>query len=77
MIWASWLLGIAIAKQLIEQELERRAQLPTSWTKCPHCDTRLHSKGMRTRKIQTLVGVVHWQRRVGRFKFHFCGWGLV
>ena len=66
MVWASWLLGLAIAKQLIEQELTRRAQLPTSWAECPHCGTRLHSKGMRTRKIQTLVGIVHWQRRVGR-----------
>ena len=65
-VWASWLLGLAIAKQLIEQELTRRAQLPTSWTNCTHCCTRLHSKGMRPRQIQTLVGLVHWQRRVGR-----------
>ncbi len=73
-VWASWLLGLANclqqrfapAKQLIEQELSRRAQLPTSWTNCPHCGTRLHSKGMRDRQIQTLVGIVHWQRRVGR-----------
>ncbi len=66
MVWASWLLGLALAKQLIEQELARRAQLPTPWTRCEQCGTRLHSKGMRPRQIQTLVGVVHWQRRVGR-----------
>ena len=66
MVWASWLLALALARQLIEQELDRRAQLPTSWTRCAECGTRLHSKGMRPRQIQTLVGVVHWQRRVGR-----------
>lgn len=66
MVWASWLLALALAKKLIEQELARRAQLPTSWTNCTKCGTRLHSKGMRPRQIQTLVGVVHWQRRVGR-----------
>ncbi len=66
MVWASWLLALGLAKQLIEQELARRAQLSTSWTRCGQCGTRLHSKGMRPRQIQTLVGVVHWQRRVGR-----------
>jgi hypothetical protein len=65
-VWASWLMALELAKQIIDSELARRAQLPTSWTKCPHCGTRLHSKGMRPRQIQTLVGVVHWQRRVGR-----------
>ncbi len=74
-MWASWLMALELAKQLVEHELTRRAQLPTSWTECPHCSTCLHSKGMRTaplaalalpRQIQTLVGVVHWQRRVGR-----------
>lgn len=65
-VWASWLMALELAKQLTESELTRRAQLPTLWTKCPHCDARLHSKGMRARRIQTLVGVVHWQRRVGR-----------
>jgi hypothetical protein len=36
MVWASWLMALALAKQLIEQELARRAQLPTSWTLvCP------------------------------------------
>ena len=65
-VWASWLMALELAKQLVEHELTRRAQLPTSWTECPHCSTCLHSKGMRSRQIQTLVGVVHWQRRVGR-----------
>ena len=66
MVWSSWVLALALAKQLVEQELVRRAQLPTSWTRCSHCGTRLQSKGMRPRQIQTLVGVVHWRRRVGR-----------
>ena len=66
MVWASWVLALALAKQLVEQELTRRAQLRTAWTRCSHCGTRLRSKGMRSRQIQTLVGMVHWQRRVGR-----------
>lgn len=60
----SW--WVAIAARVVEQELATRAQRPTQWPACSKCGTRLHSKGQRPRQIQTLVGVVHWQRRVGR-----------
>lgn len=50
----------------MEQQLAERAQNTHQWSNCPVCGTRLRSKGMRPRQIQTLVGVVHWQRRVGR-----------
>jgi len=66
MVWAAWLMGLALAARVIEQELATRAQRPTQWPTCPKCGTRLHSKGMRPRRIQTLVGIVHWKRRVGR-----------
>ena len=35
MVWAAWLLGIAIANRLLSQELTRRASLPNHWPSCP------------------------------------------
>ncbi len=66
MVWAAWAFGLAIANQLLSQELARRASLPTDWPQCPKCHCRLRSKGMRPRQIQTLVGLVQFSRRVGR-----------
>lgn len=66
MVWAAWLLGLAIANRLLSQELTRRASLPNQWPLCPQCHCRLRSKGMLPRQIQTLVGLVHFERRVGR-----------
>jgi hypothetical protein len=63
---AAWQLGLAFATKVVEEELAVRALRPTQWSGCPKCGSRLHSKGMRSRQIQTLVGRVHWQRRVGR-----------
>lgn len=51
---------------IAQQELERRAKLPTPWPRCPKCGVRLQSKGLRPRKIFTLLGVIRWKRRVGR-----------
>ena len=66
MVWAAWLFGIAIANRLLSQELVRRASAPTHWSNCPKCNCRLRSKGMSPRQIQTLIGLVHFERRVGR-----------
>lgn len=66
MVWAAWLLGMSLATFFVEQELAVRAVLPTKWPTCPKCPRRLRSKGRRSRQIQTLVGRVHWKRRVGR-----------
>ncbi len=74
MVWAAWLFGLAVAggaaslsaNRLLSQELAARASLPTQWPKCPECHCRLRSPRMRPRQIQTLVGVVHFERRVGR-----------
>ena len=66
MVWAAWLFGLALANRLLSQELAARASLPTQWPKCPECHCRLRSPRMRPRQIQTLVGVVHFERRVGR-----------
>ncbi len=66
MVWAAWVCGLAIANLLLSQELVRRASAPTHWSNCPKCHSRLRSKGMSPRQIQTLVGLVHFERRVGR-----------
>lgn len=58
MVWVALQMGLWIARQLLEQELERRAQLPIPWEPCPRCGTRLHSKGWQTRQMQTLVGQI-------------------
>ena len=55
-----------MARCLVEQELENRAQAPTEWPACPHCGRRLHSKGFQPRQMMTWLGVIQWQRRVGR-----------
>ncbi len=74
MVWTAWALGLANclqqrfapAHRFLEQELAARASLPTQWPKCPKCHCRLRSKGMLPRQIKTLVGQVHFSRRVGR-----------
>lgn len=51
---------------LVEHELERRAQARVDWPACPHCGTKLESRGRVTRAISTLLGPVTWWRKVGR-----------
>ena len=63
---ASWKLGLGVGKEIIEQELGKRAQQPNDWPTCPTCGKKLRSKGMRPRQIETLLGNVSWSRRVGR-----------
>jgi hypothetical protein len=50
--------GLRVARWLLEQELTRRAQAPSAWPPCPHCGSRLHSKGFQPRRMRTLVGEV-------------------
>jgi len=59
-------MGLFLARKLIEQELEQRAQQPMNWDNCSLCGTKLQSKGWQSRKMETLVGKIEWQRRVGR-----------
>ena len=66
LVIAAWQMGLHIARILVEQQLNERAQQPTSWDACPVCGHRLHSKGFASRQMLTLVGRVQWRRRVGR-----------
>ena len=52
-------MGLFVARCLLEDELQRRAQEPVKWSTCCACGDRLHSKGWQKRQMQTLVGEIH------------------
>ena len=66
LVLAAWQFASRLAVLLIEETLDRRAKQPTDWSNCPACDTKLQSKGFAQRQITTLIGVIHFKRRVGR-----------
>lgn len=66
LVLIAWQMGLWLARSILELELNKRAQQPQEWGYCCHCGERLHSKGFVRRQMLTLVGVVSWQRRVGR-----------
>jgi hypothetical protein len=74
MVQAAWRLGLAVALLVVQEVVTARAQAPTVWPVCPQCGARLHSKGFVARQLTTLLGVVHWRRRVGRCP-HGCAIG--
>ena len=65
-VLSAWHIGLYVARTLVEQQLNDRAQGPTEWGRCCVCGHRLHSKGFASRQLLTLVGRVRWRRRVGR-----------
>lgn len=66
LLLAAWTLARAVTVQVVESVLAQRAQRPTSWTPCPTCGKRLHSKGFVKREVTSMVGLIQWRRRVGR-----------
>ena len=66
LIWAAWRLGILLAAMIVEEILRVRAEEPTTWPPCPQCARKLWSKGFRPRQMQTILGMIHWKRRIGR-----------
>jgi hypothetical protein len=58
MVMVALQVGLMVACWLLEMELEGRAQAPSEWPNCPHCGSRLHSKGFQRRQMQTLVGAI-------------------
>ena len=66
LILSAWHLARALAVRLVEEVLAERSQIPTQWSDCPKCGRRLHSKGFVPRQINSLIGIIHWKRRVGR-----------
>lgn len=76
MLVAAWHLARTLTVRLVESVLAQRAHPPTAWPLCPRCGARLRSKGFVPRQVLTLVGVVRWERRVGRCP-HGCKIGQV
>lgn len=66
LVLTAWQIGLWIAKILVEQQLNERAEHSQEWGNCAQCGSRLESKGFVKRRILTLVGWVEWKRRVGR-----------
>jgi len=66
LILSAWHLARALAVRLVEEVLTERSQSPTLWPGCPKCGKSLHSKGFVSRQINSVIGVIHWKRRVGR-----------
>ena len=66
MVMAAWPLARHLTVCVVEEALVQRAHQPTPWPTCQRCGTRLHSKGFLPRQLTTLLGVVRWERRIGR-----------
>ena len=65
-IMAAWQLARVLAVRLVEESLMSRAQTKTEWERCEQCGKRLQSKGFKARQITSIIGVIKWQRRLGR-----------
>jgi hypothetical protein len=76
LILSAWRLARVLAARIVEEALIERAQRPTQWPDCPKCGKRLHSKGFVHRQITSMIGIIHWKRRVGRCP-HGCEIGQV
>ena len=63
---AAWQVARVLAVHMVEAVLTERARQPTAWPPCPRCGTSLRSKGVAPRQMMSLVGLIRWQRRVGR-----------
>ena len=66
MTLAGWWLGLAVAFLVVQEVLRARAQAPIEVQICPQCGRPLWSKGFGCRQLTTLLGVLHWERRVYR-----------
>ena len=58
MVGAVLQIGLLLARMLLEEELNQRAQAVQVWPLCAQCGRRYRSKGFRARQMTTLIGVV-------------------
>lgn len=64
LVLAALQLGRAVAAKVVEEVLNERGQASDQGGVCPQCGKSLESKGLRPRSVLTLLGWVHWRRRV-------------
>jgi hypothetical protein len=62
----TWQLMRTVGVLLIQDVLRRRDEATVDWDRCPHCDTKLESRGRVPRGVLTLLGMVEWSRKLGR-----------
>jgi len=48
----------AVGVKIVEELLNERGQAPDKAGLCPNCNKKLESKGLKSRKIKTLLGLV-------------------
>jgi hypothetical protein len=65
LILAALQVGRAVAVRVTEEVLNERGQEATEWSACPKCGKKLESKGLASREMITLIGVIKWWRRRG------------
>ena len=70
MILLAWQVGLAIAVLIVQDLLQERGRAQGEPPTCPKCQTRLHSKGLRSRQVMTVLGIIRWKRRVFRCPHH-------
>lgn len=58
--------GRIFAVTLVEKELAQRTNKKCSWPRCWKCGARIENKDQASRQIKTLIGTVHWNRKIGR-----------
>lgn len=76
LILAAFKLGVAFARLVVEEELNQRGREFGERETCPECGTPLESRGLVSRTIKSLIGVVTWKRRGWRCPMG-CSIGLV
>jgi hypothetical protein len=59
LILSAWRLARVLAIKLVVEALTERGQRPTQWPDCPKCGKRLHSKGLVSRQITSVIGIIH------------------
>lgn len=66
MILVALELGRKVAVMTVEATLAKRAQARCKWPRCPKCGARIGNKDRLERQIKSIIGVIHWSRKVGR-----------
>lgn len=66
LILAALDLGRAVAVMVAEESLNERGRAPDEGITCEVCAGKMESKGLKPRKMLTLIGWVTWRRRVRR-----------
>ena len=65
-VLAALKLSLAIAVIIVNETLIQRGQSKGELEVCPKCNKPLESKGLLSRTVKTIIGIISWKRRVLR-----------